>query len=219
MYGSFVDYTAIYYYEHIISVGRIERSVRIILPKVVKIAIPVAIFLSFLLFIIYWNSVSKFLKTYKDSLTAFGSIAGLLGFLYAITISYIKFFAGKLFTLRAHISIYATKGNISEELNLHLVRIIVKNPGTLPLRVEKLNINCTDHCSTGFENQHLIENFSCITDHVVGDLKQIIDPGQDSVYYITRKISRNIKIVVYEAVFKDFLGNVWTDMILVENES
>jgi hypothetical protein len=200
-------------------VGRLERSIRIILPVVFKITIPVSLFLLLILFTIYWSSVSKFLKTYKDALTAFGSMAGLLGFLYAITISYIKFFAGKLFTLRAHISICTTKGNISEEINLHLVRVIIKNPGSLPLRVAKVVINCTDHCSTNFENQHSIENFSCITDHLIGELKQIIDPGQDSVYYTTRKVSKNVKIVMYEAVLKDFLGNVWTDMILVENES
>lgn len=217
MHGGFLIRAAIYYFKCFIHLGSIERFIRDIFPSVFKVTVPIALIGLSLTVVVYWKSISDFLKTYKDSLIAFSSIVTAIGFLYAIFVSYIKFFAGRLFTVRAQISVSVSQGKLSEEFNLHLIRIILKNPGSLPLRVHKVNIKHTDYFSNNTENKSTIEDFDCIKDHVAGGLKQILVPGQDSVYYVTRKLSKNAKIVVYEVIVKDFLEQVWTEMTIIEN--
>lgn len=93
----------------------------------------------------------------------------------------------------------------------------MKNPGTLPLRIREVYLKCTDHFEKNLESRHSIENFPCVKDHVADGFRQTINGGQESVYYVTRKMSRNVRVVIYEAVVKDFMGSVWTDMVLAEN--
>jgi hypothetical protein len=200
-----------------IFVHRLERSIGRVLPAALKIALPILLLFLLLLTALLWKQLFAFLKFHKDSLLALGNILTALTLLSALVVFYVRFFAGRLFSLRAQVSISASVGELSEHTNLHLVKVIVQNSGNVAVHVENVGLNCIEYVDDVRENLRSIKHFQCIEDHLIGYRKHIVDSGLSSTYYTSIKVSKNIKIVMYEAVVTDVIGGAWTDMVLIEN--
>lgn len=198
--------------------GFLERIARRLAGPILRLAVPLAIISSIFLILFYWSILKPSISRNKDEISSLSSIVSMIGFIYLISISYVKLFGGRLYVPKAKIEIFSSVGRISDSINLHLIRIVITNTGIIPFRFGSVTVSVRDYDEINRENYFYFEPTKCIIDNLPPDLDQIIDSGQNSVYYFTRKVNQHTKISTYEAIVKDFLGNIWTDIFLIENK-
>ncbi len=196
---------------------RIIKSIRRFLPTTIKILAPTLFFATILIFYLYWKANFEFLGANKDALSALSSIVTILGILAALGLSYVRFFAGRLFSRRTQVSIEISTGNISANVNIHLVRIKVHNPGLLSLYVDEVRINGTNYDAKGAATTHSTTDFPGIRDHLTDERELRVDPGLTSIFHIIFEIPKQVKVSFYEAVVTDSTGGAWVDTALVQN--
>lgn len=196
---------------------RLIKIIRSMLPKLINYAILLLFIVVTTTFSVSWRIVFTFLKDNKDALIAFSNILTAIGFFAAFFVSYVKFFAGKLFAHRVQVSISVSLGTISNSENLHLVRVIVHNPGNLVFYIKEVILSYTNYTSELVSEKISIRDFPCVADNINEFRELRVDPGLSSIFNLTLRHNNRFRITVYEAVIIDKIDGLWMDSALVQN--
>lgn len=196
-----------------------ERGIalRKALPSILKVAIPCVAVIFAIFVLLLWKNVFIFLDDNSTAINALNAIIAVFGFVSALALAYVRFFAGKLFARRVQLELVCSAECISDSISLHLIGVSIHNPGALSVYIDDICVNITQYDKKCIATTSNIRSFECITEHIKSPRDFRVDPGLTTTIPASIVVYNDTKVVVYEAVVRDTTGGVWVHSALVKN--
>jgi hypothetical protein len=164
---------------------------------------------------VHHTETALWLGKNKDLLAALQCIVQMILLTIAATLAYYRFFRGRTLVSRADVTVGVTVISLSEAMNLHVIRVCLKNIGPSTIWSPRVSLRSTAVRSDGTtkRDEWREVELSDRTRQACG----MVDSGETITFATSVSVPKEVPAFLYEAFAIDADNLPWGDMVGVAN--
>lgn len=161
----------------------------------------------------------QLLDLHKDRIKLIGAILSAFVVVMAAFVTYIRFFLGRIFALRAEVEVLVSVHDTGKRKYLHAISVSIKNVGSNTIWEPEPIVSV--HLHDKGKTTSKLDECSFINTTIAEDKKSLpkrVEPNETKHFFTTFKVNKRIPVVTYVANVSS-KNSYWWNSVTISNNS